>query len=175
MIATTFWLTGLSGSGKTTLSDLARREHREVLFREIIILDGDIFRRYVSNDLGFSIDDRKENIRRAVGLSKLLNIQGVNVISAFITPTEEIRNIVRNSDLNYKMIYLKCSIKKCIERDVKGLYRKNTSLMTGISQSFEEPINPDLVINTENGLNHCVMDFIDFITDTIERECYKFE
>jgi len=155
----TFWLTGLSGSGKTTLSNLF-----ETFDEKVVKMDGDIFRLFVTNDLGFTLEDRVENINRAIMISKFLNYSGYTVIASFITPTNNIRNMIKDSGLDYKLIYIKCDIKTCIERDVKGLYRRNTALMTGIYQKFDEPIDSDLIIETDKfDIDSCLDQLAEFI------------
>ena len=149
------WFTGLSGSGKTTLAYLVEERLYEMGCRSFV-LDGDNFRHGLSSDLGFSDKDRKENIRRAGEVSKLMMESGVIVLSAFISPFQEDRSFVRGLVLqsDFIEIYCKANIKTCELRDVKGLYRRALSgeikNYTGIDSHYEEPIDPEIVIDTEN-------------------------
>ncbi|MBA2743839.1 MAG: adenylyl-sulfate kinase [Chthoniobacterales bacterium] len=152
--ARVIWLYGLSGSGKSTLANALERKLRSegmITF----ILDGDRLRTGLNRDLGFSHEDRAENIRRVAEVARLFVEAGVIVISAFITPSEQlrasIRTIVGQEDLIE--VYVRCSFKKCQERDVKGLYAKAAAGQlpdfTGRDALFEEPADPQLIIDTE--------------------------
>lgn len=140
----TFWMTGLSGSGKTTLANLLQKENK-INDNPIIILDGDILRSGICSDLGFSLEDRFKQNQRAAHLAKILNNQGFTVICALISPTEKIRNEVKEiigAD-NFYLIYIDCPLQICQKRDVKGLYKKNEKEgvlnLSGISQEFQIP------------------------------------
>ena len=148
------WLYGLSGSGKSTLAQaLERRLHEEGRFTQI--LDGDNIRTGLNNNLGFTDDDRKENIRRIAEVAKLLCHAGVVTIASFITPKNELRaqarEIVGADD--FLEVFVKCSFETCEQRDVKGLYAKakagEIKHFTGRDSSFEEPARADLVIDTD--------------------------
>lgn len=150
-----FWLYGLSGSGKSTLANaLERRLHEDGVFTQI--LDGDNIRSGLNADLGFSDEDRLENIRRIAEVAKLFMNAGVVTITSFITPTRELRDMAREiiGSQHIREIYVRCPFEKCAERDVKGLYAKAASgevkQFTGKDSSFEEPESPDLVIDTGN-------------------------
>ena len=134
-------------SGKTTIAK-AIPTHPETIF-----LDGDVLRRGINSDLGFSVDDRTENIRRAAHLAEMLNKSGHNVIASFVTPTKDIQKLVTSIISNCQFIYIDCSLEKCIERDVKGMYAKAITgeipEFTGISSPFEPP-QECIRINTEN-------------------------
>lgn len=140
------WLYGLSGSGKTTLADLLAER-----IPNSERLDGDIVRKTLTRDLGFSIEDRFENIRRIAFVADLLSKHGVNVICSFITPLEVMRIYLRKvlGD-RLRLIYIECSLEECIKRDPKGLYAKALSGeiegMTGLTSPFE--IGDDHSINT---------------------------
>ncbi|MGD0844714.1 MAG: adenylyl-sulfate kinase [Geobacteraceae bacterium] len=147
------WFTGLSGSGKSTLA------HRveEVLFNKgwyTYILDGDNVRHGLNGDLGFSENDRRENIRRIGEVAKLFVDGGVVVLAAFISPYREDRDRVRAlfEEGEFVEIYVECDLKTCERRDPKGLYRKARAGelpdFTGIDSPYEEPLNPELVIGT---------------------------
>jgi adenylyl-sulfate kinase len=120
----TIWFTGLSGSGKSTLAQKLERELRKRGFSKIEILDGDIVRTHLSKGLGFSREDRDTNIRRIGFVCKLLSRNGVIAISAAISPYRDIRDYNRKEIGDFIEVYCKCSLNDCIERDVKGLYKK---------------------------------------------------
>jgi len=150
-----FWLCGLSGSGKSTLAiELEKRLSDHELHS--IILDGDNLRSTLNKDLGFTDEDRKENLRRVSEVAKLLVDNGMVVIVSFITPLEEFRkqakNVIGHSD--YFEVYVKASFDICRQRDVKGLYAKaeegNVTNFTGKDSSFEQPTDPWLTIDTES-------------------------
>lgn len=147
------WLTGLSGSGKTTLaSKLYHIFHVDGL--EMKILDGDRLRLGINRNLGFSIDDRKENIRRAAEISKLFNEFNVCTINAFICPTRNLREMAQNivGNEQYVEIFLNASLEACENRDTKGLYarcrRGEIAEFTGITSPFEIPESPHFIVDT---------------------------
>jgi len=148
------WFTGLSAAGKSTIAHAIEKE----LFNRGIrtyVLDGDNIRHGLNANLGFTPEDRKENIRRIAEVSKLMADAGVFVLAAFISPYREDRDAVRRlfSGDNFAEIYVKCSVEECERRDPKGQYKKARAGIiknyTGISSPYEEPDNPDLVIDTE--------------------------
>jgi adenylylsulfate kinase len=149
-----FWFTGLSGSGKTTTA-----RHVEALLRErgnrVELLDGDELRETICKGLGFSREERIENIRRIAYVANLLSRNDVAVLVSAITPYREMREYVRREVPGYIEIYVKCSLNECEHRDVKGLYAKarkgELSRFTGVSDPYEEPLSPDIVIDTEVG------------------------
>lgn len=147
------WFTGLSGSGKSTLAHAAE----EALFKKgcyTYILDGDNMRHGLNSDLGFSEADRRENIRRIGEVAKLFVDAGVIVLAAFISPYQEDRDRVRAlfEPAEFIEIYVKCDLDTCESRDPKGLYRKARAgqlpQFTGIDSPYEEPQNPEMVIDT---------------------------
>lgn len=147
------WFTGLSGSGKTTLATHLESRLQQHGFK-CQLLDGDIIRKGLNRDLGFSEADRKENIRRVAEVSKLFVDSGIIVLSAFISPFEADRLSVRQvvgSD-NVIEVFVDCPLEVCEQRDTKGLYRKARSgevqNFTGISSPYERPPDPDIVIAT---------------------------
>lgn len=149
------WLCGLSGSGKSTLAIALERElHKRG--KHVYVLDGDNIRTGLNAGLGFSDDDRTENIRRIAEVSKLFCDAGIITINSFITPTEALRDnareIIGKEDL--VEIYVKASFETCMKRDVKGLYAKVKQGLikdfTGKESGFEEPQKSDLVIDTES-------------------------
>ena len=148
------WFTGLSASGKSTI---AHSVEKELFQRDIrtYVLDGDNVRHGINSNLGFSREDRKENIRRIVELSKLFIDAGLLVLACFISPYRVDREYIRKSleGDNFLEIYVKCSLAECEKRDPKGQYKKARAGIienyTGISAPYEEPENPDFVIDTE--------------------------
>lgn len=149
----TIWLTGLSGSGKSTIA--VELEHALVENRhQAYILDGDNIRHGLNKNLGFSPEDRTENIRRIGEVAKLFTDAGIITITAFISPYREDRDAVRRllSDGEFIEVYVKCPLDVCEERDTKGLYKKaragEVKDFTGISAPYEEPLNPELTIDS---------------------------
>ncbi|WP_293446038.1 adenylyl-sulfate kinase [Persephonella sp.] len=148
------WFTGLSGSGKSTIAH-AVEEKLYQMGIHTYVLDGDNVRTGLNKDLGFSPEDRKENIRRIGEVSKLFVDAGIIVLSAFISPYKKDREFVRNivDDGEFIEIYVKCPIEVCESRDVKGLYKKAREGLiknfTGIDDPYEEPENPEIVIETD--------------------------
>ncbi len=150
------WITGLSASGKSTIA--IELEHR--LFQKKIktfVLDGDNVRHGLNKDLGFSPEDRKENLRRVGEVAKLLVDAGLLTIAAFISPyasdRDSIRELFRGDNEEFIEVYLKCDLNVCESRDPKGLYKKARSgeipVFTGISQRYEAPASPEMVIETD--------------------------
>lgn len=164
----TLWLTGLSGAGKSTLSREIAAHLRAHNF-PVCILDGDELRSGVSHDLGFRRDDRAENCRRTAEIAKLLNNQGIMVIVALISPYAADRQLARDTigDARFVEIYLKTDIETCSARDPKRLYAKamtgQTRQFTGISDPYEAPVAPDLVVETGTmSIAACVARIIEF-------------
>lgn len=163
------WFTGLSGAGKSTLAHaLEERLHQQHC--RTFVLDGDNVRHGLCGDLGFSDEDRQENIRRIGEMSKLFIEAGVITLTAFISPfksdRQKVRDLVPKGD--FIEIYCKASIEVCETRDVKGLYKRARSgeikEFTGISSPYEEPENPELVVNTgELSVDKCVDQVIEFL------------
>ena len=147
------WFTGLSGSGKSTLAERVE----DLLFKQGIrtyILDGDNVRTGLNKNLGFSPEDRKENIRRIGEVGKLFVDAGIVILTAFISPYREDRAYVRDllAAGEFAEVYVKCPIEICEERDVKGLYAKarkgEIKNFTGINAPYEEPENSEITIET---------------------------
>lgn len=154
------WFTGLSGSGKSTIADRVAEKLRERGLK-IERLDGDTVRKSLTRDLGFSERDRNENIRRVAFVAKLLSRNGVGVIASFISPYRKIRNHVREEVTNFVEVYAKCPLEICIERDPKGLYKRalngEIENFTGISHPYEEPENPEILLETDKEtVDECV-------------------
>lgn len=146
------WLYGMSGSGKSTIANAAERVlHKQG--RMTTILDGDNLRSGINKNLGFSDDDRRENIRRAAHMARIFAQQGIITFVSVITPRQELRDLARDviSD-DYFEVYIKASYELCEQRDVKGLYAKAASgeikNFTGKDSAFDEPSAPDLIIDT---------------------------
>jgi adenylyl-sulfate kinase len=149
----TIWFTGLSGSGKTTLSRMVESELRRRGIRKVELLDGDVIRTHLSKGLGFSKEDRDANIKRIGFICKLLSRNGVIAIAAAISPYRAVRDFNRKEIGDFVEVYCKCSLEVCIERDVKGLYKKalagEIKNYTGIDDPYEEPLNPEVVLETD--------------------------
>lgn len=148
------WMYGLSGSGKSTLAHRLERE-LHAAGRLVKALDGDNVRTGLNRNLGFSDEDRLENIRRVAEVAKLFADCGVVVIASFITPNNELRRLARAiiGDEDLLEVYVRASYETCAERDPKGLYAKvkagEVKQFTGKDSGFEEPDRPDLVVDTE--------------------------
>ncbi|MCS7275669.1 MAG: adenylyl-sulfate kinase [Dehalococcoidia bacterium] len=146
------WLTGLSGAGKTTIAE-ALAERLRAVGQRVEVLDGDVVRQHFSKGLGFSREDRLENIRRVAYVAHLLARNGVAVIVALISPYREGREYARSLIGDFLEVYVKCPIEVLVQRDVKGLYAKalrgEVANFTGISDPYEEPLAPDLVLETD--------------------------
>ena len=165
------WFTGLSGSGKSTVAMAVERElhKRGILCR---ILDGDNIRAGINNNLGFSQEDRTENIRRIAEVGKLFVHTGIVTLACFVSPTEDIRNMARDiiGSEDFKEVYVSTPLEECEKRDVKGLYararRGEVKNFTGISAPFEAPQNPALSIDTSKlSLEESAMAVLDMILE----------
>jgi adenylyl-sulfate kinase len=147
------WFTGLPCSGKTTLSKEIEKYFQNKNL-PIQRLDGDVVRETISNDLGFSKEDRDKNIERMSYVAQILSNNGVNVVSAFVSPYQEMRNFTRSLCDNFVEVYVKCDIEECKKRDVKGMYAKaqrgEIKDFTGVQDPFEEPRNPEVIVDTQN-------------------------
>jgi len=149
----TLWFTGLPCSGKSAVADRVTDILKSKGFY-VERLDGDIVRQDLTRDLGFSKKDRDENIRRVTFVSKLLTRNGVIVLTSFISPYKEMRSHARTQIGSFLEVYVKCPIEVCIERDVKGMYKKamagQIKEFTGVSDPYEEPLKPELVVETDD-------------------------
>lgn len=147
------WLTGLSASGKTTLSTALKKKLTENGIHAYI-LDGDIVREGLCKDLGFSEEDRRENVRRVAEVAKLFVDAGIVVITAFISPARVDREMARRLFMpeEFFEVYIKCPLHECERRDPKGLYAKARkgiiSNFTGITAPYEEPVKPEIIVET---------------------------
>jgi adenylyl-sulfate kinase len=148
----TLWFTGLPCSGKSAVADRVADFLRGRGMR-VERLDGDIVRQDLTRDLGFSRKDRDENIRRVTFVAKLLTRNGVAVLTSFISPYREVRARSRQEIGNFIEVYAKCSLDECMRRDVKGMYKKalkgEIKEFTGISDPYEEPANPEILLETD--------------------------
>jgi len=146
------WLTGLSGSGKTTIARSLQLQLQQ-LGLPIELLDGDEVRRQLSPDLGFTKNDREMHARRVVYLSKLLAKNGIVSLVSLIAPYRSFRENARKEIVDYVEVYVKTPLETCIKRDPKGLYKKalngEITDMTGVQDPYEEPINAEVVIETD--------------------------
>lgn len=162
------WFTGLSGSGKSTLANALEWRLNREFHAHTSLLDGDIIRKGLNRDLGFSPADRTENIRRLGEVAKLMVDAGLIVLTAFISPFKADRQRAREivPAGSFIEIYVDCPLAVCEQRDIKGLYRKarrgEIPEFTGISSPYEPPENPELVIKTaEQSLQSCVEILLD--------------
>jgi adenylylsulfate kinase len=148
----TLWFTGLSGAGKTTISEIVEHELRE-RERQVEVLDGDIVRTNLSKGLTFSRDDRNINVLRIGFVANLLTRNGVGVIVSAISPYKEARDQVRRRIVDFVEVFVDAPLEVCAERDVKGLYKKafagEIEQFTGVSDPYEPPNAPDLVLKTD--------------------------
>jgi len=165
------WFTGLSGAGKSTLAHAVEEELHQRQCRTYV-LDGDNVRHGLCSDLGFSEEDRQENIRRIGNVAKLFLDSGVIILTAFISPFKKDRAIVRNLVLagDFLEIHCSASVDICEQRDVKGLYKKARvgiiPNFTGISSPYEAPSNPELNVNTgEQTLKESVQTVIQLLSE----------
>ena len=167
------WMTGLSGSGKTSIALTAEKylfEQGRIVYR----LDGDSLRQGLNAGLGFSDEDRKENIRRAAEVSRLFQDAGIVALASFISPQREMRAYARKivPAGAFMEVYVKASVETCVARDPKGFYKKalagEIKDYTGIAQGYEEPLSPELVLDTEAySLEQCTMLLLKAIESSI--------
>ncbi|MBU8893485.1 MAG: adenylyl-sulfate kinase [Bacteroidales bacterium] len=168
------WITGLSGSGKTTIAqDLEIELHKRGFLTKL--LDGDNVRTGINNNLSFSEEDRKENIRRIAEVSKLFMKGGVILINCFISPTKDIRDQARDivGKDDFFEIYVNTPLEVCEERDIKGLYAKARAGLiknfTGIDSPYEAPVNPSIEVKTtESSIQESVQEILDKLLPRIE-------
>jgi len=148
----TLWFTGLPCSGKTTLADAVAKDLKAKGMK-VERLDGDIVRKSLTRDLGFSKEDRAKNIERVTFVAKLLTRNGVAVLCTFVSPYNYIRAKSREEIGEYILVYVKCSVEECEKRDIKGMYAKakagEITGFTGVDDPFEEPENPEIIVETD--------------------------
>lgn len=147
----TLWLTGLSGAGKTTIARLLEKRFRDLEAR-VEVLDGDLVRTYLSKGLGFTKEDRDENIRRIGFVCELLSRNGVIVIVAAISPYRAVREEIRGRIPKFVEVFIHCPLDVLIERDPKGLYKRalagELGNFSGISDPYEPPLFPEVTVNS---------------------------
>ncbi|MEO2267709.1 adenylyl-sulfate kinase [Pseudoalteromonas sp. YIC-656] len=165
------WFTGFSGSGKSTIAGALENKLHE-LGHKTYLLDGDNVRHGLCGDLSFSDEDRKENIRRVGEASKLMVDAGLLVLTAFISPFQAERTMVRNlvEEGEFIEVYLDTPLATCEQRDPKGLYKKaragEIAHFTGIDSDYEVPVNPEIIINTgELSIEACVAQLLDYLKE----------
>lgn len=168
--AACLWFTGLSGSGKSTLANAVELRLNEDFRAHTYLLDGDIIRSGLTRDLGFSLADRAENIRRVSEVAKLFVDAGLIVLTAFISPLIADRQRARQivSPEAFIEIYVDCPLAVCEQRDPKGLYRKarrgEIPEFTGISSPYEAPIHPEITLDTaQESVERCVETVVDYL------------
>ncbi len=148
----TVWFTGLPCSGKSTVANLVAARLREMGCR-VQRLDGDVVRKTISRDLGFSKEDREKNIERVTFVAKLLTANDIIVLTAFISPYRAMRERARKEIGSFIEVYVKCPLEECMRRDIKGMYKKalagEIKNYTGISDPYEPPQSPELVLETD--------------------------
>jgi len=148
----TIWFTGISGSGKTTIANELVQIFRERKI-PVVLLDGDIVRKTLSHDLGYSKEDRDRHITRVADVSHLININDILVIACVLSPTRKIRRYARKLIENFIEVYIKCPYEVCEKRDVKGFYKQvregKIKHFVGYNISYEEPENPEIILNTD--------------------------
>lgn len=168
------WFTGLSGSGKSTLAfELEKKLYDANYLTKV--LDGDLLRNSINKGLGFSNEDRFENIRRTAEIAKLLTSCGVISICSLITPTNELRALAKNivNDHKFVLVYLSTTLDVCEKRDVKGHYEKaragGIKQFTGVSNPFETPNSADITLDTSKlSIDNCVSSLLDYILPFIK-------
>jgi len=147
----TLWFTGLSGAGKSTISGIIEKRLREA-GAKVEVLDGDVVRENLSKGLGFSKEDRDENIRRIGFVCELLSRNGVIAMVAAISPYRAVREQIRQRIQNFVEVYVECPLEVVAGRDVKGLYKKAIAgeipQFTGVSDPYEPPLNPEVVVQS---------------------------
>ncbi|MFW9772108.1 MAG: adenylyl-sulfate kinase [Candidatus Heimdallarchaeota archaeon] len=148
----TLWFTGLPCSGKTVLADAVAKDLKDRGMK-VERLDGDIVRKSLTRDLGFSEEDRNMNIERVTFVAKLLTRNGVAVLASFVSPYNKIRDYSRKEIGDYILVYVKCSLEVCEQRDVKGMFAKaragQIKDFTGIDHPFEVPNHADIIVETD--------------------------
>jgi adenylyl-sulfate kinase len=163
----TVWFTGLPCSGKTTIADELAPMIRD-RGKKVERLDGDIVRKGLTRDLGFSKEDRDMNIERVTFVSKLLTRNDVIVLATFVSPYIARRQKTREEIGEFIEVYVKASIEECIKRDVKGMYQKalrgEIKNFTGVDDPYEEPPNPEIIVDTDfESVDESVLKVFDYL------------
>ena len=166
------WFTGLSGSGKSTIANAVESRLNHEFKVHTYLLDGDNIRRGLNSDLGFSLPDRAENIRRVSEVARLFTDAGLIVLTAFISPLRADRDRARqiNHPGQFFEIYVECPLKTCEQRDPKGLYKKARKEaipdFTGVDSPYEQPLNPELVLHTaQDSVEACTQKVINYLQE----------
>ena len=150
----TLWFTGLHGSGKSTIAEELTNILKEKSI-QVIILDGDELRKTISSDLGYSIDERNEHMKRVADMCKTITDEGTIVIAPVASPTQKSRDYARKILKNMLLVYVKCPLEICEQRDIKGHYKKAKEGKKGFenfmgkSVEYEEPKNPEIILETD--------------------------
>lgn len=159
------WFTGLSGSGKSTIAiELEKMLNEEG--KAVYLLDGDNIRCGINSDLGFSDEDRNENIRRISEIAALFQDAGIITLVSFISPFRQMRRKARErvGEGNFVEVYVNTDLETCMERDPKGLYKKDIKNFTGKDSGYEEPLNPEIVLDTKKySPRECAKQIFDYI------------
>jgi adenylylsulfate kinase len=170
------WMTGLSGSGKSTIAQgLEKKLHQDGILTAI--LDGDNVRTGINNNLGFSEEDRTENIRRIAEINKLFLQNGIVTINSFVSPTKDIRDLAKEiiGEQDFFEVYINASFDECAKRDVKGLYKKalngEIKNFTGLDAPFEAPENPAIeIITTDQTIEESIDTIYNYFIKKIKNE-----
>ena len=167
MIGYTIWFTGISGSGKTTIANelVSILRGRNI---PVVLLDGDIVRKSLSHDLGYSKEDRDKHITRVADVSHLINMNGILVIACVLSPTRKIRRYARKLIENFLEVYIKCPYEVCEKRDVKGFYKQvregKIKHFVGFNIPYEEPEKPEIILNTDKeSLSESVQNLLGYL------------
>lgn len=166
-MAYVIWLTGISGSGKTTLGEKIKQK-LDKKYGKVEFIDGDVVRAFFENDLGYSRKERIENIKRIAFGAMLTAKNGTHTIVANIAPYYEVRDFIRKRIKEYIQIYLKVSVEKVIERDVKGHYSKykkgEVNNLVGVDDAYDVPRQPDLIVDTEHkSVDDCLAEIMGYL------------
>ena len=172
MKGVTVWFTGLPCSGKTTIADKLAPILRE-RGKNVERLDGDIVRKGLTRDLGFSKEDRDMNIERVTFVAKLLTRNNVIVLATFVSPYIDRRQKTREEIENYIEVYVKASVEECIKRDVKGMYKKalagEIKNFTGVDDPYEAPPTPEIIVDTDN---ETIEESVNKVQEYLEKQGY---
>jgi adenylylsulfate kinase len=168
------WLTGLPGSGKTTIATAAAERLRSMGYRAEV-LDGDWFRAHIDPEAGYTREERIKHLARVAWVARLLARNGVVALCSFVSPYREAREKARkivSEEADFLEVYVRCPLEECIRRDPKGLYRRalagEIKNFTGVSDPYEEPLSPDLVLDTvKNSASENVEKLVNLITSRL--------